>query len=983
MNDQASPPRSRSDVLKHGAILGGRFRLLDQLGRGGFGDVWRASELLPDGSEVREIALKILEEQRAEVDWASEAKVLASLRHRALVTIYSAGLLEEPIRLPFVAMELLEGKTLGAIVSERSKVPWRRSVHWMREIAGALDAIHLQGIVHLDLKPANLLLGTDGVPRVLDFGIARYLRVSAYEITMPEGVAQPHDELATGALLDVLDAPDSRPGQSSSRPSIRPSVIGTPGFMAPEILEGREAAPSADAYALGVCLFQLLTGQLPQRVGTVLGKQPTEHQVSAWRAEVRSATLAGELFRLEELQPSIPKGVVALVHRLLALDPRERPGMGELAAAFDEVWRRPYGIPDMPYAGLRAYGQEAEGMLFGRDQDAERLAHELETRSVLVLQGASGSGKSSLAVAGIVPALARRFVDGKDDWISIVVRPGQDIDEPVRRIRQEQHKQTGVVLVVDQLEELVTQLSPEARSRFVVSLVRYIGTRHRELDDPAPTPGLRVLVTLREDFTTRVLSLETLGPVLREGIRFVPPPSAGSVREIVLGSAEVAGVAVDDEKPVVDEVLKELRVGEGRLPLVSFALAEWWNTRQNNILSSRDWNRIGGVAGALSKHADATLASLPVPAQVAARDICLRLVSADGTRARVSESDLRACGAEHQQALQAFLDARLFNVDETGSVAIAHEALLNAWAALAGWISDEQADRKESAELLSAAHVWRAEQGAHRSELLLGDVRLARALELSRRRPDLVVGIQDLIRASRSKVWTRKLLVNGFFLLLLLLGAAAVTFNALNNKKHSAELASRENNLKVLQHELEIKQKEQAGISHELDKSKQKITKLTSQMSDVKKTLRQTHQQHRHELAKRFPKDSFEQQVVIFVQNWEHAWNLHDAHLIASFLAEEVDWYGKTSTPGDVMNLAEWSWGKQPYDRILISEINVVRLKVGETIVRMTQEHRVGGKFSLSVIRFELRGNGSRSFLIVKANTEKMISPPTEMGCPR
>ncbi len=157
-----------------GDVLDGRYGLVDLLGRGGFGDVWRADELLPDGTPFRQVALKLLAPHVTDAaSWVEEAKLLASFRHPSLVTIFATGVFHGAWPQPFVAMELLEGSTLADVLTERGPVPWRRVLAWAREAAAALDVIHAHGVVHLDLKPANLFLCKDGTIKVLDFGIAR------------------------------------------------------------------------------------------------------------------------------------------------------------------------------------------------------------------------------------------------------------------------------------------------------------------------------------------------------------------------------------------------------------------------------------------------------------------------------------------------------------------------------------------------------------------------------------------------------------------------------------------------------------------------------------------------------------------------------------------------------------------------------------------------------------------------------------------
>ncbi|MFO0658796.1 MAG: serine/threonine-protein kinase [Polyangiaceae bacterium] len=1009
MSDRTNPPAAAS--LTPGTILDARFRLEQQLGRGGFGEVWRASELLPDGSVVREVALKLLISEHVGPGWSEEAKLLAAIRHPALVTVYSAGILDLSTPTPFVAMELLHGDTLSGILRGRGKIPWRRALSWATTVASALDAIHSASIVHLDLKPSNLLLGSDGSLRVLDFGIARSLRgtstpsgpASSPALTsLPSTVrvigASDPASLATGALVDMQSQVDvGAQGRQAPRVAV---VVGTPGYMAPELLEGRPASPAADAYALGAVLFVMIGGNLPQKVRPY-PSNGSGSDVTAWQAELRAATLAGDVRSLAEIDPTMPAGVVKLVSRLLTLDPAKRPVAGSLEAEVKAAFHRPHGVAATPYLGLTAYGAEAEGSLFGRDEDARRLASELSTRPALVLQGASGSGKSSLAVAGIVPCMARSFVDGRDDWQSIVVRPGDDIEQPIRKAR-ESGSNVGLVLVVDQLEELVTQLSTEAQGRFLLTLARYLG-------GSAPTPGLRILCTLREDFTTRVLSFDSISAALRDALRFVPPPSPASARDIVVQPATLAGVSIDDEKAVIDDVLRELRAGEGRLPLVSFALSEWWTTRVGQRLSASSWRALGGVAGALSHHADATLAdavskvspvapsvrdgrtgarsSSGAAPQVTAREIFLRLVTADGTRARVPRTELIKLGPGAASLLDSFVSARLLVIDGqdepgSGDVSITHEALLGAWETLASWIKEEQVDRSEAATLEALAKLWRSERGPARAELLLRDLKLARAVALSARRPHLASGFADFMDASRAATRRASLFKNAFALLVVLGIAGAVIGYAEVTRQHALDLKQREKNL------LELKAQAEALQGESRQREAQLTSSLASAQSSAKNELAacraamlRAEQAHRADLASRFPNDTLDHRIATFIQQWEHVWNLHDSDRLGTFFAPEITWDDFKGTREDLVDKFAQSWKRGPADRVLISELTISHDGPKSTKVRMTRDARVGGVSHLSVVQWSITGSTPSEFQIESASVEKEIGAAKIQGC--
>ena len=717
-------------ALRGGIVLDGRFRLVEAIGRGGFGEVFRAEELLPNGAAIREVALKVLSPESDLGAWAEEAKLLASFSHPSLVTILAAGLLAVEcegarVPVPFVAMELLDGETLGAVLARRGRIPWRRVLAWARDVAAALDLIHARGVVHLDLKPSNLFLTREGGIKVLDFGIARRAGAMSGEL----GAMLAGDDAAMGTAEFLAERkpspsvppPASRGGSSGARAR----VVGTPGFMAPEVIEERPATPAADAYALAACIVHLATGLLPQDVPAAPAKTaaPTERQ--AWWAEVRLATSAGRLRDLDEA--GLPHGVATLCRRLLALDPGARQvDSGGLRALLDAAWERPFGVPDPPYLGLGAFGPASEGMLFGRDEDTARLVRELETETTLVLQGVSGSGKSSLAMAGLVPQLARRDAARGLEWRCVVVRPGADPDAALGRALDEiagfaspgaettaappadaaavaafcaEHA-IGVAFVFDQLEELVTQADPGRRSRFIAFLAE-AAALPREA-------GVRVVGTLREDFTSGLLAIEPLGERLRDALRFVGAPTMAASRAIVAEPARVAGVRIEGLGEVASDVERELRAGEGRLPLVALALAAWWKTKDGDTLRAADWARLGGVRAIFADLADGVFAALDEAAQHEARATLLELSTDGRTRRSLPRSYLRErarSGAGFDRATAAFIDKGLL-VEAGGAIEVVHEFLFTAWDRLAGWLADAQASRRIAAALCEGARTW-------------------------------------------------------------------------------------------------------------------------------------------------------------------------------------------------------------------------------------------------------------------------------------
>ena len=771
-----------------GEALDGRYRLGVRLGRGGFGDVWRAQELLPDGAPFREVALKLLVSDFAdEAHWAEEAKLLASFRHPSLVTVYAAGILGGAAPAPFVAMELLEGVTLVELLRQRGTIPWRRVLAWARDVAGALDVIHGRGVVHLDLKPANLFLTQEGAVKVLDFGISRRAGGPAPAVRVVAGkggASGPRGTLLHDRQHDAYAATRPAQGGEAGDRTKKRGVVGTPGFIAPEVLALEEPTAATDAYALGVCIAQLVTGRLPQAVRDEPEDWTDPRVVSAWWAELRGATLQGSLRDFEGDPARMPRGVLGLLERLLAVRPADRRVQaGQLRRLLDEVWERPHGMAEPPYFGLSALPAEAEGLLFGRDDDVARLGRELEFEPCVVLQGPRGAGKSSLARAGLVPSLGRKGVDQKDDWIEVLVRPGAAPDEALWEALPRAvpalggadleriaafcaASPVGLALVVDPLEELAEAIArePEASGGEVRAPAGSPARLEQLLawvaSGGAPK-GLRVVGVLGEDKTAALLATP-LGACLRGALRYVGPPGVAAVKELVAGPARLSGAELRGLELVVPEVQRELRSGGAALPFVALALGAWWGTRERRkgeglVLHGEAWRGLGGIRGALARHADGVMAGLPRGQRAVADEVLLRLGAMDERGVRWDEGELiEAVGGaagEVAQVLGALERAYLVR-RQRGGVEIAHEALLSSWPHLRT-IRGLSLERLVLLERVrEAGDAWER-SGNHRDFLLRGDL-LKQVLRSEPVTRGLARRERELLAQSRRRAWWRR-----------------------------------------------------------------------------------------------------------------------------------------------------------------------------------------------------------------------------------
>ncbi|HEX8796526.1 MAG TPA: protein kinase [Polyangiaceae bacterium] len=301
--DEEAPPPS----VRVGEVLGERYEVLGELGRGGQGVVLRARDRKADTV----VALKLLDRTRSAERLARfqrELQVARKVTHPSVVRIYD--LVELPDRLA-LSMELVEGEALDYKMARERKLSANDLIALAKDLARALEAAHESGVVHRDLKPANVILraGT-GRAVVTDFGVSRLHGGIGDTTTNPT---------RGGAPVRVTS---STPGAKLTQEGV---LIGTPEYMAPEQLEGRtDIGPAADVYAFGVVLFEAATGTRPH-------KGPTVRALSAARRDVPAPALAS-------LRPDLPPGLCAIVDRSLAIDPAARfANGGALRTAIDAL----------------------------------------------------------------------------------------------------------------------------------------------------------------------------------------------------------------------------------------------------------------------------------------------------------------------------------------------------------------------------------------------------------------------------------------------------------------------------------------------------------------------------------------------------------------------------------------------------------------------------------------------------------------------
>ena len=287
--EAAQESEDTADVgkLRPGDLVDGRYALRRLLGFGGMGEVWEAEHI----ALGRSMALKVLHQRRLPSEqqrsrFLREARVVSRIEHPNIIEVSDFGALPEGQ--PFLAMKLLEGRTLRAVLRDDGPLPWPRALAILRQIAAGLAEAHRQGVVHRDLKPENIFVGPGPLEHVtvFDFGIARKTDYDPKTAKLT----------ATG------------------------TVFGTPGYMAPEQIRGMIADAHADIYAWGCVAYELLTGRRVFEGGVF-------------------ERLEGHLYRRPTALPeSVPSSLARLVERCLEKASDERlPSMDAVLSGLDQV----------------------------------------------------------------------------------------------------------------------------------------------------------------------------------------------------------------------------------------------------------------------------------------------------------------------------------------------------------------------------------------------------------------------------------------------------------------------------------------------------------------------------------------------------------------------------------------------------------------------------------------------------------------------
>lgn len=440
-------------------------------------------------------------------------------------------------------------------------------------------------------------------------------------------------------------------------------------------------------------------------------------------------------------------------------------------------------VPPNPYRGLLAFREQDAPFFFGREAFADRLVEEVNQYPLMAIVGPSGSGKSSVVFAGLIPRLRMR-----PGWAITACRPGQEpfaelsaslllLLEPgmtetdrlreipkladglrtgeialyrlARRILEKGgHEQ--LLIIVDQWEELYTLCSEDVRRAFVDMWLQALSLASSFFSLCASAP-LHLLLTLRADFMGQALAHRPLADALDGRTLLLGPMNREELARAVVCPAEKQGVRI--EGGLVARILDDVRDEPGNLPLLEFALTQLWERQERGWLTYRAYDDIGGVEAALVRYAEELYASLPEAEQETARQIFIQLVRpGEGTedvRRRAARAEL---GEARWALVQRLADARLVVTarDPAGQevVEVAHEALIRRWERLRVWMAEDRDFRLWQERVRAAYRTWEA-SGRDNGALLRG-APLAQALDwLSRRDDEIESQAREFIRKSQ------------------------------------------------------------------------------------------------------------------------------------------------------------------------------------------------------------------------------------------
>ncbi len=460
-----------------------------------------------------------------------------------------------------------------------------------------------------------------------------------------------------------------------------------------------------------------------------------------------------------EFQTFIENDLKMLITQVLESPENDPPQEAPATQTLPSIWQ------GSPFPGLRAFTADDEPIFFGRGRETDALVSRVKENRFVGVVGASGSGKSSLVGAGLIPRMRGNAIDGSKDWLILQFTPGEVGDDPFMALAVQlatvlkdrprdiaealkkspdalaEHGERALsgkpdwaelLLFIDQFEELFTLVRPEFQAAFIALLA----DDQERAQHAAPLQSrIRIVVTMRSDFYHRCVDHPALTDLLERSTYPLSVPKPSSLSQMITRPAERAGLQFEHGLP--ERILDDTGIDPGALALMAYLLDELYVAgKGSGKLTFADYDALGGVQGAIGKRAEATFEKLDEVAQAQLKNVFRELVEVDehgtATRRRSPYSKV----AENDAArtlVDAFVEARLLvgsgemkplpkplpisqahgeglksSAGNNKTLEVAHEALLRSWPTLVEWIKDAAGDLYALRQARQAAKEWDA-----------------------------------------------------------------------------------------------------------------------------------------------------------------------------------------------------------------------------------------------------------------------------------
>lgn len=401
--------------------------------------------------------------------------------------------------------------------------------------------------------------------------------------------------------------------------------------------------------------------------------------------------------------------------------------------------------PDLvcPYRGLEKFEEEHARFFFGREAITQHLVETLRSTRFLTVLGPSGSGKSSLVRAGLIPRLKAGIFPESSKWTYITITPGSDPIEEVslhlplgdrrdielldtlrsdqrglhlhvRRLLKDQPRQMRVFLLIDQFEETFTLCQDHSKRQQFIDNIRFAAM--------SVEGQLVIVLAMRADFMARASEYTELAELMSGHQFVVSPMDEVELKSAIEDPAQLVGLSFEDG--LVSRIVREVGREPGALPLLEHTLLQLCEKRSDeNVMTAQAYDELGGVQGALAKRADEIYRSFSPEQQAITRRIMLRLTQpgegTEDTRRRATMSELIVDSDEIpvvESVIKALTDARLLTTNrveelEKRIIDVSHEALIRGWPELRKWIEEDREGLRLQHQLARAAEEWRSRRG--------------------------------------------------------------------------------------------------------------------------------------------------------------------------------------------------------------------------------------------------------------------------------